>query len=257
MAARAKRNPTSNPPKIGPPKWLSLEEVFQRWRARLGSSEEAKDELYNLLCSRDCRSLIKHVDADGNEAYDGLDYQFWRNTAHLVVTWDVADGVDHIAVTYALLDGTTEFLVLAESVERWVLPPIAAPLPPPPADQPAPDLEPKGEADIDPVEAETKADNSPSVEQPPQESPKGEDKLEEKAAPDSSKAEGTGRPTAKPRSKLQQLLRDAADETFPNGWGHLPTGTIIKQAGEHREVKALKREPGYDTWQRAFGRRVD
>jgi hypothetical protein len=77
----------------------------------------------------------------------------------------------------------------------------------------------------------------------------------DKPTPDSSKTGGTGRPTAKPLSRRQQILRDAADETFPDGWGDLPTGAIIKQASKHRKVKAFRPEPKYDTWLRALRRR--
>jgi hypothetical protein len=99
--AQANRDLTpSDPSKIKPPSRLSLEEVFQRWRTRLGSSENAKDELYDLLCSRDCRSLKKQITADGEEIYSRLTYEFWRDTAHLVVEWDVANDIDHIVVRY-------------------------------------------------------------------------------------------------------------------------------------------------------------
>jgi hypothetical protein len=60
------------------------------------------------------------------------------------------------------------------------------------------------------------------------------------------------------RSKLQQILRKAANETFPEGWDNFPTPTIIERASDHRDVKALKRPSlGSDTWNRALGRRKD
>jgi hypothetical protein len=63
--------------------------------------------------------------------------------------------------------------------------------------------------------------------------------------------------TTPPRSRTQQILKTAADESFPAGWEQLPTKVIIKQASGRPEVKALNREPGYDTWTRALGRRRD
>jgi hypothetical protein len=151
---------------------------------------------------------------------------------------------------------------VAREVEGWPrtsprLPPTIT-TPAPPAEEPASDPNPEAEdkATLDPAKTEAD-DDGLSAGQPPQESPKAEDGLEEKAAPDSPKTGGTDCSTAKPRSLLQQTLRDAVDETFPNGWGHLPTSTIIEQASKHPRVKDLKRELGYDTWQRALGRRVD
>jgi hypothetical protein len=57
------------------------------------------------------------------------------------------------------------------------------------------------------------------------------------------------------RSKVQQTLRKAADETFPKGWSKLATAMIIKQASDQPDVKTLKPQPKYDTWLRALGRR--
>jgi hypothetical protein len=221
--ARADGNPTLDPSKIGPPNWLPLEDAFQRMRARLESSEDAVDELEALLCSRKTRSAIRYVYAGGEVTCHLLDGEFWKNTAYPLLDTD-ADGVDHIAVHYTdySLSDRIEFFVRAVDVERWegYFPTTAAP---PPAAEAAPDQQ-----------------------------------SEDETAPDSSKTRGTGLPTAKPRSRLQQILRNAADETFPNGWGDLPTRTIIEQASRHAKVEALKRAaPSYDTWLRALDRREE
>jgi hypothetical protein len=161
--AQANRDLTpSDPSKTKPPQRLSLEEVFQRWRVRLGSSETAASELYDLLCSRECRSLIKQVSADGEETCTALTAEFWRDTAHLVVEWDAANDIDHIVVRYpqyvhmdhSLTGGSTEFLVQAASVERWEGRYFPPPPLPPPADQPAPDPAPEDKVGLDLVEAD-------------------------------------------------------------------------------------------------------
>jgi hypothetical protein len=79
------------------------------------------------------------------------------------------------------------------------------------------------------------------------------DGTEDRAGSDSSK---TGAPD-RLRSRGQRILRKAADETFRDGWGDLPTSTIIERASDHRDVKALKSGTSYDTWVRALGRRKD
>jgi hypothetical protein len=107
--------------------WPSLEDVFQRWRARLGLSEDAKDKLYALLCDRESRSAKRR---SGEVTLDILHAEFWRDEARLEVDTDV-DGADHLRVDYPdyvhvfedkeglIVSGPAEFLVRAVDVERW------------------------------------------------------------------------------------------------------------------------------------------
>jgi hypothetical protein len=114
------------PSKTEPSPWLSLEEVFQRWRTRFGSSEDATDELEDFLRHRGTRSAKHKVDASGEEipgTNGWVDTEFWRDRLSVVPD---ADGVaDHLAVDYTdyadiyLPDGHWEFYVRALDVERW------------------------------------------------------------------------------------------------------------------------------------------
>jgi hypothetical protein len=135
--------------------WLSLEDVFQRWRARLGSSEDAKDKLEALLCNRESRSAKRRI-ASGQEipgTRSLVNTEFWRDEAWLSVEID-PDGGDHIAARYTELvevysldddvysvDGHTEFFVRAADVERWerlYLPTMASPPAPSKERKPSP-----------------------------------------------------------------------------------------------------------------------
>jgi hypothetical protein len=127
------RGSQNNPSKVKPSNWLSLEDAFQRLRDRLGSSEDAKDELNALLRSRP--SAKRQVSASGEETPSFVDTEFWQNEATLSVVID-ADGVDHIAVhytDYSLSDGHAEFFVRTADIERAerLYPTIAASLPVP------------------------------------------------------------------------------------------------------------------------------
>jgi hypothetical protein len=239
-----------------------LEDVFRRW-ARLGSSEYVVDELEALLRSRETRSAIRYVYAGEGETGEQvtcrlLDGEFWKNYAYPLVDTD-SDGVDHIAVHYTdhSLADRTEFFVRAIDAERHeglYFPALVPRPPPPPVEEPAPpNLEAENKASPEPVKAEAGL----SAEQPPQELPKDEDKLEDKAAPDSPKTGYAGRLITRPLPLRQQAIRDAVDETFPDGWDHIPTGMIMKQAGGHSKVQALKPAPDRSTWLRALDRRKD
>jgi hypothetical protein len=133
------RGSQNNPSKTEPSRWLAVEDVFQRWRDRLGSSQEAVDELEGLLRNRETCSAIQHTSASGEITHDILHAQFWRDVARLEVDTD-ADGVDRVRVEYpvyvhtdySLFGGSTEFLVRAvDDVQRWErLHPELAPPPP-------------------------------------------------------------------------------------------------------------------------------
>jgi hypothetical protein len=125
--------------------WLLLEEVFQRWRVRLESSQEAVGELYALLCDRETRSAIRKVDASGKEISGTArfvdDPGFWPD--RLLLVPDADGGVDHLAVDYPdsiyLPDGHWEGFVRRLDVERHErqFPELAA-TPPAPTEEPTP-----------------------------------------------------------------------------------------------------------------------
>ena len=148
--AEATTDPTDDlPPKTGPSNWLLIvEDVFPRWRDRLGSSADAKDELNDLLCDPLTRSARHKVDASGREIRDTnrhVDHPgFWQDRLLLVA--DADGGDDHLVVDYgdAYLDfyspGHWEFFVRRLDVERHErqFPELAAP-PPRPSASRAPD----------------------------------------------------------------------------------------------------------------------
>jgi hypothetical protein len=119
--------------------WLLLEDVFQRWRARLGSSEDAEDEVNALLCDRDTRSRKRRVDTSGEEIPDTLSFlnaQFWQDHGALLSVVPDADGVgDRLGIDHTdsadiyLPDGHWEFDVRRLDAERWesLYPALAAP----------------------------------------------------------------------------------------------------------------------------------
>jgi hypothetical protein len=120
----AKRNSSKTSPD-----WLSLEDVFQRWRVRLGSSQEAVSELYDLLRDHESRSAKRRVDASGEEipgTRGVVDPGFWPDHPCLSVVPD-ANGVgDRLGIdytnyvdVYSLPDERTEFFVRVVDVERW------------------------------------------------------------------------------------------------------------------------------------------
>jgi hypothetical protein len=55
-------------------------------------------------------------------------------------------------------------------------------------------------------------------------------------------------------SRMQRLIRQIADEKWPDGWEHIGTGQIIKTVGEELENRR-SRVPSPTTFQRALGRR--
>jgi hypothetical protein len=160
-----------------------LEDVFERWCDRLGSSENAKDQLYALLCDRETRSRKRRVDTSGEETPETLSFlnaQFWQDLAHLLLMPDADGGDDHLVVNYTdhadvyldvyFPDGHWEFSVRRSDVERWerLYPALAEPPPRPPAAQTAPDQPPEDKPGPDPVK--TRAAERPSAGQSPQES---------------------------------------------------------------------------------------
>jgi hypothetical protein len=224
MADKATGESTPNDPsKIGPPIWLSLEDAFQQLRARSGLSREAANDLYGILCDGDCSSVWVSTGA-----WCSVSVGFWRDLASLFVVFNVVDGVDHLNVDYPdyafdhlnyLSDDRGTFFVRAADFVRELERLHPTPAAPPPVVQAAP------------------------VQQSKNMTTAGPDRV--KTGPD------------RPRSKGQQTLRDAADETFPGGWCDLPTRMIIKKASDRPKVKALNPAPKYDTWLRALDRRLD
>jgi hypothetical protein len=221
-------------PKNKPAWLLPLEDPFQRMRDRLGSSEDAKNELYALLCDRETRSARSYVNASGEEALDLLDAEFWRNTAHLEVDTDPSDGVDHIAVRYPryvhLSDGSEEFFVRAADVERWERPYSMTAAPPrPPASQPAPDQQPEDKASPDPLNADR-----PSAVQSSQDKPKRE-------------------------GPQVRRVRQALQELFPPN-GHPPVDLtqkkILKRVNEEFFKPRNWKPAKPDSLARAMGRRA-
>jgi hypothetical protein len=113
--------------------WLSIvEDVFPRWRDRLGSSKDAKDELNALLCDRETRSAKRRVNASGEEIPGTPSFEdswFWQDQGRLLLVPDADGGVDHLAVDYT--DSADvywdvyspgwhwEFYVRRLDVERW------------------------------------------------------------------------------------------------------------------------------------------
>jgi hypothetical protein len=146
--AEVKTDPTriddlDDPPKTGPSNWvLIVEDLFPAWRDRLGSSHEAVDELYDLLCDPLTRSARHKVDASGEEIPDTnrhVDHPgFWQDRLLLVA--DANGGDDHLVVNYgdAYVDfyspGHWKFFVRrldVERHERLYFPMVAAPPPRP------------------------------------------------------------------------------------------------------------------------------
>jgi hypothetical protein len=141
--ARAKTDPTDDlPPKTGPSGWrLIVEDLFPAWCDRLGSSEDARDETYALLCDRETRSAKYRVDASGKEipgTFSSLGPWFW--SGRLLLEPDANGGVDRLVVdymdyvdAYSVPGERMEFLVRHLDIERWerLYPELAAPPPPP------------------------------------------------------------------------------------------------------------------------------
>jgi hypothetical protein len=133
--------------------WLLLEDIFQRWRVRLKSSQEAVSELEALLCDRETRSRKRRVDTSGEEIPDTLTFlnaQFWQDYGALLSVVPDADGVGDrlrigtIAALVGMIDYTDyadiywddyspgwrwEFSVRRLDAERWehLYPELAAP----------------------------------------------------------------------------------------------------------------------------------
>jgi hypothetical protein len=145
--AEAKTDPTDDlPPKTGLSGWrLIVEDLFPAWCDRLGSSEDARDETYALLCDRETRSAKYRVDASGKEipgTFSSLGPWFWPG--RLLLEPDADGGVDRLVVdymdyvdAYSVPGERMEFLVRHLDVERWerLYPELAAP-PPAPSKEP-------------------------------------------------------------------------------------------------------------------------
>jgi hypothetical protein len=144
--AQAKTDPTRiDDPSKASSNWLSIvEDVFPRWRDRLGSSKDAKDELKALLCDPETRSAKRRVNASGEEipsTSSFVDTWFWRDRARLLAVPDADGGGDHLVVEDStdyvdvyLPDGHWEFYARVVDVERWErlsFPMIAASTPTP------------------------------------------------------------------------------------------------------------------------------
>jgi hypothetical protein len=138
--AGAKANPTriDDAASKASSNWLSIvEDVFARWRDRLGSSKDAGQKLVNLLCDPETRSKIYRVDASGEEDPATVcfpDTEFWPG--RLVLDPDADGGDDHLVVNYGDTnsdfydpDGHWKFDVRRLDVERWerLFPELAPP----------------------------------------------------------------------------------------------------------------------------------
>jgi hypothetical protein len=151
--AEAKTDPTDDlPSKTGPSNWLLIvDDVFPRWRDRLGSSRKAVGKLYDLLCDAETHSAKHRVDASGEEIPDTnrhVDHPgFWQDRLLLVA--DADGGDDHLKVNYTddadvYLDvhfpgGHWKFYVRRRDVEHWErLDPELAAAPPTPSKEPTP-----------------------------------------------------------------------------------------------------------------------
>jgi hypothetical protein len=81
MANKATSKSTLNdPPKNGLPKGLlRFEEIFERMRARLGSSKAAVDEFNDLLSSGEWPAWFRQKDSKGKEIRRGfVSKEFWQ-----------------------------------------------------------------------------------------------------------------------------------------------------------------------------------
>jgi hypothetical protein len=114
------------PSKTEPSPWLSLENVFQRWRARLGSGQEAVNELEALLRSSETRLATRRVSVSGEEIFGTRGLVDTGSRPILSVVPD-SDGVgDRLGIDYAdyvdahsLPHDRTEFFVrIIDDVER-------------------------------------------------------------------------------------------------------------------------------------------
>jgi hypothetical protein len=228
--ARAKTNPTridDTTSKVSS-NWLLLEDVFQRWRARLGLGHEAVDEVYALLCDRETRSRKWRVDTNGKEIPGTLSFlnaQFWQERPCLSVVPD-ADGVgDRLEIDYMdYVDGYSlpnermEFDVRRADVELWqrLHPELAAPPP-----------------------AVVEQDVSAHKLRPPT----------TPASPPAPATKGRG-------SRQQRVIQQIAAEEFPDGYDQIETGVIIHQVANRLKRQSLP-VPKRDTFLRALGRRKD
>jgi hypothetical protein len=61
----------------------------------------------------------------------------------------------------------------------------------------------------------------------------------------------------KPKSLQQQLVLKDVALAYPKGWQHVPTGHIMKKAGQLMKDAGIevKEQPHRNTWERALGRR--
>jgi hypothetical protein len=231
--AKTDRTPIDDEAPKAQSNWLSIiEEVFPRWRDRLGSSKDAGQKLVNLLCDPDtCSKRHKvYVDASGEESFDicYLDAWFWQN--HLELVPDADGGDCHLAVNYRdapfeYHGGRFEFYVRRLDVERWEsrYPELAAP----PSTAAAPAV---SEVATQDVSLEVLSPTTP-------------------ASPPAPATKGRG-------SRQQRMIQQIVGEEFPDGYDQIETGVII-----HKVADRLKRQrllvPKRDTFLRALGRRKD
>ena len=126
-----------------------VKDVFPRWHVRLGSSEDAKNELEAFL--RSVPSLRLQVSSNGKKRRSVVESpEFWKDEAYLFVQTGV-DGVDRLrfhCTDYVDVSDwrtgsdwrTADFLVRLDDVEHWerLCFPMTAVQPPAPGKEPAP-----------------------------------------------------------------------------------------------------------------------
>jgi hypothetical protein len=212
------------PSKTEPSPWLLIvEDVFPRWRDRLGPSEDAKDKLYDLLFDRGTRAAIQYTSASGEITRDIQHAEFWRDRLELDTD---ADGVDHLWVNYrpyvhedrTLSGWNRDFVVRRSDVERWE------------------DLHPWLVA---PPSAVVEQDVSAHKLRPPT----------TPASPPAPATKGRG-------SRQQRMVQQIVAEEFPDGCDQIETGVIIHQVADRLKRQRLA-VPKRDTFLRALGRRKD
>jgi len=261
--AEAKTDPTGDPPpKTGPSNWLLIvEDVFPRWRDRLGSSADAKDELNDLLCDPLTRSARHKVDASGREIRDTnrhVDHPgFWQDRLLLVA--DADGGDDHLVVDYgdAYLDfyspGHWRFFVRRLDVERWerLYPKLAA-LPPRPPASYAPDQQ-----QSRPIEAPPSTAAAPAVSEVATQdvSPEAQGvSAGVDCRPPATPASPPAPATKRRRSRQQRMIQQIAAEEYPDGYDQIETGVIIQRVA-NRLVRQKLAVPKRDVFLRALDRR--
>jgi hypothetical protein len=233
--------------------WLLLEDVFQRWRARLGLGQEAVEEVYALLCNRETRSQKWRVDTSGEEIPNTLSFlnaQFWQERPCLSVVPD-ADGVgdrlgidymDYVDV-YSLPNERMAFSVRRLDVERWEgsHPELAAP-----PSTAAPAVSEVATQDVSREAQDVDSSNTGADSRPTDTNPSTVTTVHKR--PHQS-VKGRG-------SRQQRLVQQIVAEEFPDGCEQIETGVIIHKVASRLERQGLP-VPKRDTFLRALGRRKD